>query len=305
MAAKGTPTKILLATDLSAQSDRALDRAVQLAREWDATLHIVHAVHNEAGFAMPESAWSAPWRELDELCEAAERQLRRDLGARDEGRAKIQIERGNPGEVICDFAAREGCDLIVTGVARNETLGRMLLGDTVDFLVRNAPVPVLVVRNRVYGNYDEVLATTDFSAASAEALQAARSLFPASKITLFHAYDIPFSGILPVDDPIRAEFRELAEKAASKFLKSVGLPEDFPRKLVQGSPAAEISKFLEARDALVAVGSRGASALAGVLLGSTASRILDHTLADILVVPFGAHSAAASDFRFKGGSRKP
>ena len=38
------PKRILLATDLSSRGDRALDRALQLAREWQSTLHIVHAV---------------------------------------------------------------------------------------------------------------------------------------------------------------------------------------------------------------------------------------------------------------------
>src|SRR5699024_10286809 len=41
------PVNILLATDLGAHSDRALDRAAQLARQWRATLHVVHAIHPE------------------------------------------------------------------------------------------------------------------------------------------------------------------------------------------------------------------------------------------------------------------
>jgi len=42
------PKKVLLATDLSARSDRALDRATQLARQWDAGLVVVHALEDQA-----------------------------------------------------------------------------------------------------------------------------------------------------------------------------------------------------------------------------------------------------------------
>lgn len=290
------PKSIVFATDLSSRSDRALDRALDLAQSWDATLHIVHAVREETDFGITGRTWSAPRREPDEMREIAERQLRRDLGsAISDDRIRVHIERGLPGEVVCDLAVREQSGLIVTGIARNETLGRNILGGTVDFLVRKAPVPVLVVRNRVHGPYAEVLAATDFSAASIDALRTAHALFGASSTSLFHAYDIPFSGILTVNDPIRLEFRELAEKAATEFLRSQGLPEDFPRKLVQGSPAAEIAKYLEDHDALVVVGRRGASAIARILLGSTASRILDHSSADVLLVPSTGGASAKGE----------
>lgn len=38
------PKKIMLATDLSSRGDRALDRAIQLAKSWKAELLIVHAL---------------------------------------------------------------------------------------------------------------------------------------------------------------------------------------------------------------------------------------------------------------------
>lgn len=281
------PANILLATDLSSRSDRALERSLQLAREWHVKLHILHVIPEETGFGMPSRTWEAPWREMDEQREQVAHQLRQDIGtASREVEIQTHVERGSPGEIILSIAERENCDLIVSGVARNETLGRRLLGDTVDHLLRETKVPVLVVRNRVHGAYEEVLSATDFSPASAEALQRALELFPRSRISLFHAYQIPFAGILTVNDAIRSEFRDLGEKATREFLRKVGLPEDFPIKLQLGWPAEELAKYLEDHDALVVAGSHGVSAVARVLLGSTASRILDRTQADVLLVPF-------------------
>ncbi len=47
MSTPTTPRHILLATDLSSRSDRALDRAVRLAREWDARLVALTVVDPE------------------------------------------------------------------------------------------------------------------------------------------------------------------------------------------------------------------------------------------------------------------
>ena len=216
----------------------------------------------------------------------AERRLRNDLGAQvEELGLRIHIERGSPGQAVLETANREECGLIVTGVARDETLGRMLLGDTVDFLVRKATVPVLVVRSRVHGPYSKVVAATDFSPASAEALQTALGFFPKSQTTLLHAYHIPFSGIL-MNDSIRAEFQELGEQAALEFLRSQGLSEDMARIVEHGAPEEVIADRIGLDPALVVVGSHGASAVAHMLLGSTARRILNRTDKDVLVVPY-------------------
>ena len=42
------PSDILLATDLTPACDRALDRAVQLAKAWDAALTVCHVVESSS-----------------------------------------------------------------------------------------------------------------------------------------------------------------------------------------------------------------------------------------------------------------
>jgi nucleotide-binding universal stress UspA family protein len=286
------PGNILLATDLSSRSDRALDRASQLASEWNARLHVVHALAPDtsavaAGLA-PETCWSGPGNPREQ----AERRLRKDLGPLMEKlHPHIHIERGTPGQAILDIEKKQDCGVIVTGVARDESLGRMLLGDTVDFLARKANVPVLVVRKRPSGPYTRVIAATDFSPASAEAVKAARGLFPGAGLTLLHAYHIPFSGIL-MNDGIRAEFQELGEQATSEFLRSQGLPEDMPHIVEQGAPDEVVARHADAQGSLIVVGSHGASGLAGILLGSTARQILNRTDGDVLLVPFTRRESA-------------
>jgi Universal stress protein family len=59
------------------------------------------------------------------------------------------VEEGKPIDVILRAAKALGGDLIVTGIARDETLGRFGLGTTVDRLLRRSKVPVLIVKQRV------------------------------------------------------------------------------------------------------------------------------------------------------------
>src|SRR3546814_20885450 len=86
--------------------------------------------------------------------------------------------------------------MIVTGVARDELLSRMFLGDTVDRLIRKSPVPVLIVRDRAFEPYHTMLVATDFSESSRVALATAIRFFPDTGLSLFHAYDVPFAGYL-------------------------------------------------------------------------------------------------------------
>ena len=90
------------------------------------------------------------------------------------------VEEGDPAEVIERIAAAEGCELIVTGIAREEpfALRPFTLGKTVDRLLRRSPIPILIVRNRARSAYEHIVVATDFSDSSGYALQVALRLFP-------------------------------------------------------------------------------------------------------------------------------
>src|SRR3546814_18327881 len=76
------------------------------------------------------------------------------------------VEEGEPAEKLVEIAAREECDLIVTGAARQESIERMIWGSTIIRLVRGSPVPVLMVQDRGTRPYRRITVATDFSEAS-------------------------------------------------------------------------------------------------------------------------------------------
>lgn len=283
-----TPRHLLLATDLGARSDRALDRAVLLAREWNAKLTVVHAVDPDHNTRDLRKEWDTPsWRRPPDPMTVAMSRIHADLPDLDI-RPEVVVEAGDPAEVITGTAKRIGADLIVIGVARDEALGRRLLGDTVQRLVQKAPISLLVVRSRPKRMYGKVVVATDFSPSSAVALSAAARLFPNADFTLFNGYSIPYSGILDTWN-VRDEFDDWGRKACDKFLAETDLPEGFAARVTRlvepGEPERLLGELVSGgRVDLTVVGSHGGGALYEIFVGSTAKRIIDEVPGDVLLV---------------------
>src|SRR3546814_8120040 len=118
--------------------------------------------------------------------------IRRDL-AGDMENMRFILEEGEPAEKLVEIAAREECDLIGTGAARQESIERMIWGSTIIRLVRGSPVPVLMAQDRGTRPYRRITVATGFSEASFQALIRAAAIFPEISLTLFHAYAIPLT----------------------------------------------------------------------------------------------------------------
>lgn len=286
------PVTILLATDLSHRCDRALDRAVELAKSWNAKLLVVHAVEEEVDDIYRKcSPYDFPsWRRPSDPVRSVRDRLHQDLLGEDCGLdIDIYVETGDPAKFILETAARTNCDLIVTGVARDETLGRMILGDTVDYLARKSPIPVLIVRERPSGPYQNLLVATDFSPSSCHALQSAIRFFPDTAITLFHAYDVPFASYLGRLE-IEKQLETCEIEASDKFLLEAGLDPVSASRVVRviehGVPESLLRDYTaRSRHQLVVVGSHGGGILYNTLIGSAARKIIDAVPGDALLVP--------------------
>ncbi|MFF7059478.1 MAG: universal stress protein [Achromobacter spanius] len=276
---------ILLATDLSARGDRALDRALQLARELGTQLIVLHVMESHATTAR---LTTPVWRRLSTDHKAlAERELAEDLAAADVS-TEVVVVSGDPLTRIIETADSYGCSLIVTGTARDETLGRLLLGTTVEKLARQARQPVLVVKTRPRKPYRDVLVATDFSDGSRHALRAALQLVPNANLTLFHAYDVPFKGAAAPDDAVTRSFYKGAEQSAREF--TANTPELAGRTppevvLEPGQPETVLSEYsFHHRSDLVVTGTHGRTGILRTAIGSVAERLLESLPSDVLVV---------------------
>lgn len=294
-----TPTTavpaILLASDLSSRCDRAFERACALAAARGATLHIVTAV--EGDVRKPSSRST--------LNRALER-MRADVTEALGGRTLVwepAVAAGPVHEVVIDMAARVAAELIVTGAAHNELLGRHHPGQTVEALIRSAPVPVLVVRSRATREYRQIFLPTDYSQAAELALLRAISLFPHAQFTLLHAYRVPFAGFLS-DVALHGEMEELALQRQAELIARVeaatGLSGRVHGFVERGEPRQLVTNYVggNAPDLMV-LGAHDHTGILGSLSADVAGRLLMAAGCDVLIVP------EASELKRSSAAAKP
>lgn len=286
----GKPRSILLASDLGPRCDRALDRAIGLARDWDARLVVATVIETSAEEARAMVLREPPdWYRVEDPAHAAERRLLEDVSARGVP-VSLRVERGQADERLLRVAAEEGCGLIVTGVARHEALGRMVLGSTVDRLARRSPVPVLAVRGRANAPYRRMVVASDWSSSAERAFQVAASLFPDAAASVLHGFEVPMAGLLDTArDETIARVRDEAVAEGRAFVercRPAGGTGSVSLVVERGDPATLLRLYAGQFPVdLAVVGTHGRSALFDVMLGSVARRVLEESPVDTLVVP--------------------
>ncbi len=143
--------KILIAVDGSETSKKALDAALQMARESGGKVQLLHVV-NELGYFSGHDAYGAQIAELIELARQSGHKILDEAidAATAAGVAaeRVFVEKFTEtlGDIVSATATRLGSDLIVVGTHGRRGIGRLLLGSGAEQIIRFASVPVLVVR---------------------------------------------------------------------------------------------------------------------------------------------------------------
>lgn len=141
--AGGAVRRILLATDLSKASEGATRQAIDLARDLGASLVVVSVIDP----AVPGAAGGHVQR-MDQRRQAREASAQDVVmrGRRAGVRVSFMVWEGEPGPSIVDAALSEQVDMVIVGSHGRGSVGRLFIGSVSEFVVRNAPCPVLVVR---------------------------------------------------------------------------------------------------------------------------------------------------------------
>jgi nucleotide-binding universal stress UspA family protein len=141
---------VLVATDFGESAAVALAYGRDLARTFNAKLHVVHMVEDVMMRYSPEVGFAVP-----DLQKDFEKAARKDLDAliTDDDRNTLRVEAivqtcVNVPDAIVDYARQEAIDLIITGTHGRRAVKRLLLGSVAERVVRTAPCPVLTVHTK-------------------------------------------------------------------------------------------------------------------------------------------------------------
>jgi len=128
---------ILVPTDGSDNSYRALEEAVRIANSFDATIHALSVVKT---IPKQDRLRYDPQDDADEAIETAE-EVVAENGLEFVG----DTRKGLPDEQIRLYAAEHDVDMIVMGTHGRSGLDRVLVGSVAERTIRTSPVPVLTV----------------------------------------------------------------------------------------------------------------------------------------------------------------
>ena len=138
---------IVVALDLIETDDAVIREAIRLAQGTNATLQLVHLFPLEIT-ALDYVAYvpvdpSKRQAAIDED-EVRIKAVVADLKAKGiKAESKVMIGHTSPG--ILEHASEVGADAIVIGTHSRNLISRTLIGSTADKVIRQSPVPVLVV----------------------------------------------------------------------------------------------------------------------------------------------------------------
>lgn len=258
---------ILFATDLSSESERAQQRARQLAAFFSATLRMVHVP--ESADKQPQAAAIAP-----------------------DCPPHMETISGDPCEIITRLA--QDVDLLVLGEPRRRTAGELFTGTTGERIIRQVTAPVLVVKTDAAGVYRRILVAVDVLHRPTDILRMAKAIADVSThCEVVYAYDSPELNMM-----VQASTYTMANLSQHIVDRRSDLHKDIRTEMtkaglkgrasaveIETSAAVTILALAEQLQAdLIILGSRRPG-IKKLVLGSVATQVLSRAKMDVLVVP--------------------
>lgn len=271
---------ILFASDLSPESDRALEHASFLAQQFGARLTIYHALE------MPRSEYEGWTDAADDRPAKWERKVRDELSRRAQALTiphEVVVQGGLVGgHFLVDLAILDRIhqmkpDLTVMATRSRQGFASSFLGGVTAQVVQHAGRPVLCVRKAAHDPalpYQRLLVPTDLSPASRRAFPLAVLMarkFEA-RVTALHVATASRPAT-PTEDALRA------------FVEPdfVGIPVEI-RVCPTGAAWHEIVKTAEEQKTdLIVMSTQGLDSIHDKIIGSNAERVLRHAPCTVLV----------------------
>jgi nucleotide-binding universal stress UspA family protein len=269
--------KILVATNLTERSDRALARALQLKPDALVLLHVV-----SAGLP-PEVA--AEQQKAAEAFLAHRLRYETSEGASDRSHTVLT---GSAFSTIIAEAISDAAELIIIGKPGTHPFSELFVGTTAERVIRFSDRPVLMVKQAESGSYRRVLVAFDGSEGAVRALQMAVAIAPDAEFRVVHAWwapHVPLGDLEAARQAIHQEnerIKMLIANAARQAVAKCGGSPKVVIDLVEGNPYIVIANQSSWAD-LLAMGTHSKGFLAStVSIGKLARHLLIEASCDVL-----------------------
>jgi len=286
--------KILVATDFSDSSRSAWFAGFNLASRCLAKVEVLNIytyiqyVFSPDNYAVPTERWQK--RLIDEM----ETQYSSRLYPN--SHRSITSSASIP-EGILEYARKEACDLIVVGTHGRRALGRLLMGSVTQELIRNSPVPVMIVKaikkpEEHVQNYDRVLIPIDFSDMSMKALNYGIRFanFLRADVHVIHTVDTPaidnLKGMYPFPETMIPDTVDLnVDLSLTKAIQDKDVIGNWKVATLFGDPSEEILNYAAKNNCgFIVMGTHGRKGLEKTLLGSVTAVVASKSEIPVITV---------------------
>ncbi len=279
----GVLNNIIAAVDSSAMAEEVLKRAIALAKEEDAQITVLHCID----IPLFEKLFGEAYDEESVRKKIEEKMalLNGDAGAD----CFVTVTKGNPADAIIYEADRLKSGLIVIGAHGKESIKDTFFGSTAQNVVQKSHLPVLIIKRPYRGDYQNILALTDLSEASAKSIRFAKELFARTAIGLAYAYAqisdlaVNFYNLQTEKAAYRKKISAIAKQEAAKFQKTVGIDDFEIIESLSSVSEALLETAKQHNSDLVILGAHGVNVSDTVLYASTASFLMKSVPSDVLI----------------------
>lgn len=286
---------------------------IRLVRKNQARLKIIDVFDN----LDPYLELLPPSSSIDELKELLIAERRMEIMRHFEGDSDISeqvtviFKFGNPVVEIIKEAIQGGHDLAVKAASGRRTLKERLFGNIAVKLIRKCPCPVLIVKPSEAASFQKVLVPLDTptagetSAGTGEqgdhicrrildvSISVAR--LESSHLDILHCWFLPgetllASGRTRIASDKLNQMRVLAEKIHSQKISTLMAGYDLSDVghsivVLKGDPGEMIVEYAAKNSIdLIVMGAVARSGLSGLLIGSTAEKVIDRVDCSVLTV---------------------
>ena len=137
--------KIIVADDGSTFAQKAIDKAVELAKKEESEIICVNVIEDFCPIGLTEIDCNIvrelQMKEANTIIAAAVEKFKK-AGVN----ARVIIEIGSPAEMIIEVAKREGADMIIAASHGKHGAKKFAFGSVTARLIEHSPVPVLVMK---------------------------------------------------------------------------------------------------------------------------------------------------------------
>jgi nucleotide-binding universal stress UspA family protein len=286
---------IAVGTDFSLQSEAAINKAIAMATCRSSRLSIVHIIDERASNRQDIMQLS-PLEVEEMLLQEVRRKLSTKLTNHE--LASIACEAhvifGKPEREILNFVRAENADLLVVGQRETNFLKHLLLGSTAQHLLRQSPVPIMVVSTRRKHRCQKILVATDLSSPSRKLISHTLDM-ACEKDSQLHILYVEEKNTLSmltdlIPRPTSLEAQQAQVQLSQKFETFIqsfdfqGI--SYNTHIRSGNLVTEIGVCAEKIGAdLLVLGRTGHIGLKGMIIGSVAERMAPILTCSLLTIP--------------------